>query len=150
MLVGKQELNGLGVQQTSQENLALIASGPMPPRPADLLGSSRMKELVGHLCEHADVVLIDSPPVLAVTDATILSTVTDGVILVVDPARSRRRDLRRAREAVEAVGGRILGVVINRLNRRGSTYYYYYYQHHYGYQDKYGYGADRETSGAEA
>jgi len=151
MLVGKQELNGLGVQQTSQDNLVLLSSGPLPPRPADLLGSSRMKELVGHLARQTDVVLIDSPPVLAVTDATILSTVADGVILVVDPSKSKRRDLRRAREAIEAVGGRILGVVINRLNRRGgSTYYYYYYQHHYGYQDRYGYGADREKSDAQA
>ncbi|HEX6509227.1 MAG TPA: polysaccharide biosynthesis tyrosine autokinase [Chloroflexota bacterium] len=139
MLVSNDELNGHGTKQTERPNLELIASGPLPPRPADLLGSSRMRDLAKHLGHQSEMVLIDSPPILAVTDAAILSTVADGVILVVDPGRSKKRDLKRAREAVETVGGRILGVVVNRLNRRGSSYYYYYYHHNYGYQYNYQY-----------
>jgi non-specific protein-tyrosine kinase len=149
MLAGGAELNGSGLKETSKPNLALIASGPVPPRPADLLGSARMKTLMTHLGEQADMILIDSPPLLAVTDAAVLSTVTDGVILVVDPARSKRRDLRRAREAIEAVGGRILGVVINRLDRASSSYYYYYYQHNYAYPYE-SYLEERETSDTKA
>lgn len=135
MLADTDELNGHhGAIQTEWPNLELIASGPLPPRPADLLDSSRMRDLAQHFGHESDLVLIDSPPVLAVTDAAILSTVVDGVILVVDPARSSKRDLRRTREAIEAVGGRIIGLVVNRLNKRGSSYYYYYYNHNYRYQ----------------
>jgi non-specific protein-tyrosine kinase len=117
------ELNGHGTQVA--ENLALIASGPVPPRPADFLGSARTTQTLRRLRDQADIVLLDSPPVLSVADASILSTLTDGVILVVDPSQTKRRELRQAKEAIEAVGGRILGVVINRLRRRGSGYYYY-------------------------
>jgi capsular exopolysaccharide synthesis family protein len=149
LLVSKEMLNGHGAIWKEQPNLRLIASGPLPPRPADVLGSDRMRELVEHFSHESQMVLIDSPPILAVTDATILSTICDGVILVVDPARSKRRDLNRARESIEAVGGKILGIVINRLNRRGSSYYYYYYNHHYGYQYKYRYGQSQETGQPE-
>jgi polysaccharide biosynthesis transport protein len=149
MLVGQDNLNGHGSQATELPNLTLIASGPTPPRPADLLASARLREVISHLANESDMVIIDSPPILAVTDAAILSTAADGVVLVVDPARSKRRDLVRAREAIEAVGGRILGVVINRLTRQGSGYYYYYYQHNYGYQYKYGYGQDAGSIDAE-
>jgi succinoglycan biosynthesis transport protein ExoP len=139
MLIAAGALNGRGPGQTVSPNLDLIASGPLPPRPADLLGSARMKDITVHLSAGSALVIIDSPPVLAVTDAAVLSTVADGVILVVDAARSKRRDLRRAREAIEGVGGRILGIVVNRLDKRGSGYYYHYYQHHYGYPEKYDY-----------
>jgi len=148
VLAGDHALNGQGRFQTEQPNLVLIASGPVPPRPADLLGSERMRSFVSHLREDTDMILIDSPPLLAVTDAAVLSTVTDGVILVVDPAKSKRRDLHRAREAVEAVGGRTLGIVINRLNQHGSAYYYYYYNHNYGHQYAYDYSQQQDEHSA--
>lgn len=150
MLVRSEELNGHGNQATELPNLTLVASGPTPPRPADLLASTRLRDVIGHFTHESDLVVIDSPPILAVTDAAIISTATDGVVLVVDPARSKRRDLVRAREAVEAVGGRILGVVINRLTKQGSGYYYYYYQHNYGYKYKYRYSEAPEASGRGA
>jgi polysaccharide biosynthesis transport protein len=149
MLVGTSELNGLGIQPTGLPSLKVVASGPMPPRPADLLAAPRLLDVVQRLRGNADMVVLDSPPLLAVTDAAIISAVTDGVVLVVDPAKSKRRDLVRAREAVEAVDGRILGVVINRLSKQGAGYYYYYYQHHYGYQEKYDYYSSDPTA-AEA
>jgi non-specific protein-tyrosine kinase len=143
MLIGTEGLNGHSGQATDLSTLSLVASGPTPPRPADLLASNRLREVIDHFAHEADMVVIDSPPILAVTDAAVISTVTDGVVLVVDPARSKRRDLTRAREAVEAVGGRILGVVINRLTKQGSGYYYYYYQHNYGYKYQYRYGEEQ-------
>lgn len=129
-LLANSHLNGHGVRQPEQPNLSVVAAGPVPPNPADLLGSRRMQSVLAHLREHAHVVLLDSPPVLAVADAAILSASVDGVVMVVDSKKTKRRDIQKAREAIEGVGGTILGVVINRLNRRGSLDYYY---SHYGY-----------------
>jgi len=124
LLVGNQ-MNGGTPAVTSQPNLRMVPSGPIPPNPADLLGSHRMQSLIRHFREQSDLVMVDTPPVLAVADAAILSTMVDGVILVCDPNKTKRRDLRHAREAIEAVGGKILGVVVNRLHPRGGMYYYY-------------------------
>jgi Mrp family chromosome partitioning ATPase len=85
-----------------------------------------MVDLVGELREKADVVIIDAPPVLAASDAAILSTVVDGVILVIDINKTKRREIRRAREAIEAVNGKIIGIVVNRFRIRDRTYYYEY------------------------
>ncbi len=132
LLVGNQ-MNGSAPAATSQPNLRMVPSGPIPPNPADLLGSHRMQSLIRHFREQSDLVIVDTPPVLAVADAAILSTMVDGVILVCDPNKTKRRDLRHAREAIEAVGGKILGVVVNRLHPRGGMYYYYgNYNYNYG------------------
>lgn len=133
-------LDGYGVQATGLDNLRLVASGPLPPNPADLLASHSMRDALAHLGENADILLLDSPPVLAVADAAILSSMVDGVVLVVDPHTTRRKEINQAREAIDAVGGKILGVVINRLRRRGAMYYHYYgtYGYKYGYKSTYG------------
>ncbi len=132
LLVGNQ-MNGSAPAVTAQPNLHMIPSGPIPPNPADLLGSHRMQSLIRHFREQSDLVIVDTPPILAVADAAILSTMVDGVILVCDPNKTKRRDLRHAREAIEAVGGKILGLVVNRLHPRGGMYYYYgNYNYNYG------------------
>ncbi len=146
LLISAGALNGHGPWQSVSPNLDLIVSGPLPPRPADLLSSARMKDVTAHLSEGAGMLIIDSPPVLAVTDAVILSTIVDGVILVVDTSRSKRSDLRRAREAIEGVGGKIVGIVVNRLKERGGGYYYHYYQRHYGYAESYDFNPATEKS----
>lgn len=120
------ELNGHSAVDLPDRNLALVPSGPVPANPAGLLGSTRMQAVLRRLRDQASMVVIDSPPVLDVVDAAILATMVDGVVLVVDPSRARRHDLRQARVALEAVGGRILGVVINRLHPHGSLYYRWY------------------------
>lgn len=107
-------------------NLAVIPSGPLPPNPADILGSARMVDLVSDMRGKSDMVVIDAPPVLAASDAAILSTLVDGVILVVDLHKTKRREIKRAREAIEAVNGTILGIVVNRFRVRDRTYYYEY------------------------
>jgi len=135
LLTGETPLNGHGLRATREPSLQFLASGSAAPRPADLLGSPRMDALVRHLREESDVVVIDAPPLLTVTDAALLATVADAVVLVVDPHRSARRDLVRARAVVEAVGGRILGTVINRVDKHAPGYYSYCYRHHDGYPD---------------
>lgn len=134
LLLMANRLNDRQIHQTSVPNLRMVPAGPIPPNPADLLSSQRMKAVVEQLRQEADLVVFDSPPILAVTDAAILSAMVDGVVLVVDPRRTKRRDLRRSRHAIEAVGGAILGVVLNRLAGDSGAYDYYYSS--YGPQDR--------------
>ena len=109
-----------------------MTSSAIPPNPAELLGSQRQRDLLAALEEEADFVLLDSPPVLTVTDALVLAPRVDGVMLVVEAGATRRGALLKAREALAHTGGRVLGVTLNRLTARRSGFYYYqYYQYYY-------------------
>jgi len=122
-------------------NLEVMMAGSIPPNPAELCSSEPMRKLLHDLREEYSHVIIDSPPLLSVTDSTILSVQTDGVLLVSRSGFSTRDSLRRAKKLLEHVNSRLLGVVLNDLNLAVDGYYYYYY---YGY---YGYGRpDRETA----
>ena len=115
-------------QSTEQENLRVITTGPLPPNPAELLGSQRMRTILGRLAEASDLVVVDSPPLQAVTDAALLASITDGTLFVIDAGRTRRGAIRRGREALAQAGARVLGVTLNRLpERSGGGYYYYDY-----------------------
>jgi succinoglycan biosynthesis transport protein ExoP len=105
-------------------NLKLITSGPVPPNPAELLGSDKMRELLASLSERFAHVVVDSPPVISFTDASIISTFVDGVILVVHGGRSSRAVVRRARQQLADVGARIFGVVLNNVKVESPDYYY--------------------------
>jgi non-specific protein-tyrosine kinase len=115
------------LQGTAIENLQVLTSGPLPPNPSELLGSQRMKSLIEQLKGKADVLLFDSPPVLAVTDAAVLANQVDGVLLVVDAGATRREAASRARETIAKVGASLLGVALNKLSAKGAGGYYYYY-----------------------
>jgi non-specific protein-tyrosine kinase len=117
------------LQDTGIENLRVLTSGPLPPNPSELLGSQKMQHLVRLLEAESDIVVFDTPPTLPVTDAAVLSTQTDGVLLVADAAKTRRAAARQAAENLRKVGANILGAALNRLSTRrsGSHYYYYYY-----------------------
>jgi len=99
------------------DNLWLVPSGPLPPNPADILGSRKMEEVIAALKARADVVLFDAPPVIAVTDAAVLGIKVDGVLLVVCAGRTRREHAQRARELLERVHVRIVGAVLNNAPR---------------------------------
>jgi capsular exopolysaccharide synthesis family protein len=116
------------LRETKIEGLRLLTSGALPPNPSELLSSPQAARVLDDLKAQADVVLFDSPPVLAVTDATILSTKVRGVLLVLDAGTTRSDAAQQCREALKQVGTSILGVVLNRQKKgRGSHYYYYYY-----------------------
>lgn len=116
------------LQVTEIENLSVLTSGPIPPNPSELLGSHRMKTLVETLSGLADIVIFDSPPVLAVTDAAVLARQVDGVLLVADAGHTKEHALAAAANELQKTGGNLLGVALNRLDaRRGYNYYYYYY-----------------------
>jgi polysaccharide biosynthesis transport protein len=114
--------------ETGVENLRLLPSGPLPPNPAELLGSQKMHRLVERLKEEADVIIFDAPPVLPVTDAAVLALDTDGVIVVSEAGRTRRGAVRKAVDSLRQVGGNVLGGVLNRVPWKRSEGYYYYYE----------------------
>jgi capsular exopolysaccharide synthesis family protein len=120
------------LQSTEVDNLWVITGGPQAPNPAELLASGRMRQFVSWLKEEVDVVVIDSPPVLVVTDAAVLSNLVDGTIFVMECNRTRRPVAVQAMERLTSVGGKVLGVVLNRMKPNGDGYYYYYYYHGYG------------------
>ncbi len=112
--------------------LYLINSGPIPPNPAELLGSVRMKELLERAKEDFDFVLIDTPPLLSVTDSQVLGKLVDGIVLVVRADKTPREALRQVREIIDLLELKTFGVVINALNLDNRGYYYrHYYKHYY-------------------
>lgn len=118
------------VVQSDVANLSLLPSGPIPPNPSEMLSSRAFKELLAYGRENYDLVLVDTPPVLAVADALIVTTNVDGTLLVVDSQSTNRKAALQTKMAIEQVHGRLLGVVLNRVKRRhGDGYYYYYPQY---------------------
>ncbi|HMX24155.1 MAG TPA: polysaccharide biosynthesis tyrosine autokinase [Blastocatellia bacterium] len=120
-------------------NLSLLACGPIPPNPAELVSSERMKEMLRVLSQLYDHIIVDSPPLINVTDPIILSTIVDGTILVVQASRSTRDMLRRSRQELAGVGAKVFGVVLNNVDikRDGyDEYYYYRYYSNYGQDGK--------------
>jgi capsular exopolysaccharide synthesis family protein len=108
-------------------NLSVLTAGPRPPNPAELLSSPFMEELLVRLRRRFDHIIVDSPPSLLVTDATILSTLVDATILVAQPGITTRAALARAHKTLEGSGAKIMGVVLNRANSRNTDSYYYGY-----------------------
>jgi capsular exopolysaccharide synthesis family protein len=123
------------IQPLQIKNVSLLPCGPIPPNPAELISSDKMKEMLAALSEVYDHILIDSPPLINVTDPVILSRMVDGVIMVVHGGKSTRHVVRRARHELESVGAKIFGVVLNNVNLRQEGYDdYYYYRSSYGYE----------------
>jgi len=119
----EQAESALPIQATSVPGLRLLPSGPLPPRPADLLGSRRMGAILERLRREADIVLFDTPPVGAVTDAAVLAPQMDGVLLVLHAGQTRRDRAREARQILDKVKANIVGVVLNGAKlERGYNY----------------------------
>jgi len=101
------------LQAVNVPNLQVLTSGPLPPNPAELLGSQRMLDVIEALKSRADIVLFDAPPVIAVTDASVLGTRVDGALLVVHAGQTRREQARRARLQLEKLHIRVIGAVLS-------------------------------------
>jgi capsular exopolysaccharide synthesis family protein len=123
-LSGETDVDGLLQTYKPQSNLKFLTSGPVPPNPAELLGSDEMRKLLGVLAERFAHVIIDSPPAISFTDASILSTMVDGVVLVVHGGRSSRAVVRRAKQQLLDVGAHLFGVVLNNIKVETQDYYY--------------------------
>ncbi|MDQ3897963.1 MAG: hypothetical protein M3326_12105, partial [Actinomycetota bacterium] len=112
------------LRATPVRGLLLLPSGPTPPNPAELLGTRRMVTILDHLSMNADVIVIDSPPLLPVTDAAVLAAKCDGVVLVASANETPRGALERAKAILDGTSGRVLGVVLNKSRKAAGGYYY--------------------------
>jgi succinoglycan biosynthesis transport protein ExoP len=124
-------LSGNGARSCAQpsgfDSLWVLTSGPLPPNPSELLSSSRMRDLMQAMRREVDAVIVDSPPALVVTDATLLASLADGTILVAEAGRTRSAALRQAVDGLSRATERLLGVVLNKMGRRGAPGYHHYY-----------------------
>ncbi|MFJ6355776.1 polysaccharide biosynthesis tyrosine autokinase [Pseudarthrobacter oxydans] len=125
-LVGSMDVGDL-LQPWGEDRLYVLTSGQIPPNPSELLGSEDMKILIDRLETSFDVVIIDAPPLLPVTDAAVLSQNVGGVIVVVGVQKIRHQDLEKSLNALSMVGSTVLGVVLNRLPVKGPDSYSYGY-----------------------
>ncbi len=143
-LTGEEDLASL--IQVAMPNLYVLPVGPLPPNPAELLGSVRMKQVIETLAANFDYVIVDSPPVSSFADSLILSSMVEGVIIVVKGGSTPRELAQRAKAHLQSVGARILGVVVNQIKLQPHDYYYYssYYNRNY-----YG-GGDEEEEEVES
>ncbi len=134
-LAGVSSLDLVSVPHPTIPNLVAIPSGPLPPNPADLLSSQRLVEAIAELRTKFKFIVIDSPPIMAATDAVILSVHSDGVLLVVRSGTTPKEAFTRTRDLLNSVKCRILGVVLNAVDSNAPDYYYSYryYPYSYGY-----------------
>jgi non-specific protein-tyrosine kinase len=128
------------LQKTETTNLRVLTSGDLPPNPAELLGSDKMHAILRQVREEVDVILIDTPPIMAVTDAAVLAPKMDGVLLVVKPGVTKQAALRSCADQLSRVGANLLGVILNdvEFGRSRYGYNYYYKGYYYAYQEYYG------------
>jgi len=132
LLSGERDLESSLQSYQKGANLKILTSGPVPPNPAELLGSEEMRKLLAKLSERFAHIIIDSPPAISFTDASILSTMVDGVVLVVHASRSSRAVVRRAKQQLLDVGAHIFGIVLNNVRLESQDYYYSgYYSNYY-------------------
>ncbi|ALS29720.1 capsular biosynthesis protein [Paenibacillus sp. 32O-W] len=113
--------------ETRINHLSVIPSGPVPPNPSELLGSQRMRAIMKDIRSRYDIILLDTPPVLAVPDSLIVSSLSDGVIMVVQAGKVKSDMVRKAKAGLEHAKARILGVVLNRIKRNENAQFIRYY-----------------------
>lgn len=136
-LVGRAKIDDT-IRTSLINNLDIMTSGTVPPNPSELISTPRMLEFLDEMRRRYDVVLMDSPPVMAVTDAQILSKITDGTIMIVASGQTQSELAKRSRDLIQKVGGRIVGAVLNNFNLSNSygSYYKYYRYYNYYYDSK--------------
>ncbi|GAA5035520.1 polysaccharide biosynthesis tyrosine autokinase [Microbacterium fluvii] len=128
VLAGRAKVVDVAHSPDATGNLRVLPAGRLPPNPSEVLGSQRMRELLAGLAREATVI-VDSPPTIPVTDAAVLSTAADGMLLVVSAGRTTYEIMQKALGNIDRVGGRVLGVVLNKVPRRGAGAAYYGYQY---------------------
>ncbi len=127
LLFGQHALSEV-IKDTNVDNLSILPSGPIPPNPSEILGSQRMQTLLEELKDMFDIILFDTPPILAVTDSAIVSSYCDGVILVVHAGKVKKSLVAKAKSNLDHVKAKLLGVVLNNNSRtRSNDHYHYYY-----------------------
>lgn len=131
VLLGEESVHDV-IQKTEEENLQILPTGQKPPNPSEVLGSKRFVEMIREIEDEYDFLLFDSPPIGMVTDAAVLSRMTDGAILVAAVGQEDIRNLEHAKMQLEDIGVKMLGVILNKVPMEEGGYYGYIYNHYYG------------------
>jgi len=130
ILVNENEIDiNTGVHKTDQPNLHILSSGTRPPNPAELLGSDKMKNFIEELKKTYDFIILDTPPIVLVTDAQILAQYVDGCLLVISSGEAERDSVIKAKSLLEKVNAKILGTVLNKVDSKKKGYYHYQYEY---------------------
>ena len=145
LIVGKSQASQ-AIHSTKVEGLQMLPCGYQTPNPAELLGSPMMKQIIEALRAHYEWVLIDAPPLLAMADAPVLCPLVDGVVLVIAAEAATKPAVMRAIDQVQAVGGKVIGLVLNKVNLERNSYYYSQYYGEY-YRSYYAEGAHKRAAG---
>jgi capsular exopolysaccharide synthesis family protein len=125
MVMDDEAMSDPPLRETAVPGLWLLPSGPLPPNPSELLGSRRMEEIIDVLSQRADIVLFDAPPIIAVTDAAVLSSKVDGVLLVINAGGTKRDHAQSAKALLEKVNAHLVGAVLNNVKIDTSLHRYY-------------------------
>jgi polysaccharide biosynthesis transport protein len=134
VLTGSRELHEM-IRATEIENLYFLGAGSVPPNPTELLNSPKMAEVVADLRDHYEYVVIDSAPVLPVSDSMVLSKLTDGVVVVANGSATPRQQVKNACARLEYARAKILGLVLNKVKIHSPDYHYYYHQDYYSFEN---------------
>ena len=140
-LSGNEEFSASLIKHTNIPGLDVMTSGPLPPNPAELLSSYRLRDLIEGLYPFYEFIIFDTPPIIGLADAAITSTQTDGVIMVVRSGETPKEAAQQAKKILESVNAKVLGVVLNGINESNLkygnySYYQYYYQNDASTDDK--------------
>ncbi|MBQ3306972.1 MAG: CpsD/CapB family tyrosine-protein kinase [Bacilli bacterium] len=124
------------ISKTKEENIDLLATGPTPPNPVELLGSENNKKLIKKLRKEYDIIILDCAPVIGLSDALILTTLSDVNLVVVSAKKTRMENLEHTRKLFEQANAKIDGVILNKVKSTGNHYYSYYYNNEYYSNEK--------------
>lgn len=114
------------IYRTHSDGLYVLTSGAIPPNPAELLASKRMEEIRQEMLDYFDLVIFDTPPLLAVTDAQVMASKSEGVIFVIPKGQANKEEVIKAKDLLEKVQANVLGAILNRVDKSDDSYYYYY------------------------
>lgn len=115
------------IRSTRVENLDLLTAGPVPPNPSELIASKHFKKIFEDLQKQYDFILIDTPPIISVTDAQVFLQYVPNCVLIIDAQKNNRNEVKKAKQLVEQADGHVIGAVLNKTNGEKSSNYYYYY-----------------------
>ena len=133
--------------ETGVEGMRAVLSGSLPPNPSELLGSNKMREILDEMLETSDILVLDTPPVMSVTDAVVLAGQVDGVLLVFRPGKTKTAMVKQAAAQLRQVNANVIGLVANNVNLTSGGYSNYYYRRYYS---KYAYYSEEGRGGKRA
>lgn len=128
----------INIRTTEYAHLSFLSAGQIPPNPAELLGSKQLDTLLEYARQHFDYVIVDTPPINVVTDASVIAEKVTGFVIVAHVGKNHLRDLKEAAQRLQAVDGSVVGIILNDPGNRADTHYSYHYNHYYRY-DRYKY-----------